>query len=81
MISILSTLEEGMEFNPDELGRIERMEQERRQLARNDRAVFDAATEALKREKQKLSEETSPFAELKQKQEAARRAREEKNKK
>ena len=71
----------GMEFNPDELGRIERMEQDRRQLARNDRAVFDAATEALKQEKQKSLDDPSSFAELRKKQEAAKRAREEKNKK
>lgn len=49
----------------DLLGRIE---MERRQLARNDRAVFEACIEGLKGEKQRLAQtQNDPFADLKAK--------------
>ena len=67
----------GQEFNADELGRIEKIELERRNLARNDREVFLAAVGALKNEARALSEEDK-FADLRRKQEALREAKERK---
>ena len=67
----------GLEFNADELGRIEKIELERRNLARNDREVFLAAIGALKNESGALSE-GDKFADLRRKQEALREAKERK---
>ena len=67
----------GLEFNADELGRIEKIELERRNLARNDREVFLAAIGALKNEAKTLSEDDK-FADLKRKQEALKEAKERK---
>ncbi len=67
----------GQEFNADELGRIEKIELERRNLARNDREVFLAAIGALKNEARTLSEDDK-FADLRRKQEALREAKERK---
>ena len=66
-------------FNADELGRIERMEIERRSLNRNDRDVFLAAIAAIKEEKARAST-TDDFAEeLRRKQEAYREKQKNKN--
>ena len=67
----------GLEFNSDELGRIEKIELERRNLARNDREVFLAAIGALRAESRVLSEDDK-FADLRRKQEALREAKERK---
>ena len=68
----------GQYFNADELGRIEKIELERRSLARNDRAVFLAAAEAIRKEKEEIPSD-DPFADLKKKQEQNKRAKENKN--
>ena len=69
----------GESFNMDELGRIEKIELERRGLARNDREVFTAAVAALKKESSKKAETNDPFADLKAMQEMHRQAKEKKN--
>lgn len=69
----------GADFDADELGRIERIEIERRGLARNDRAVFTASIEALKKESALVTQSDDPFADLKRKQAEARLAKENKN--
>jgi hypothetical protein len=51
---------------------LQRIEIDRRQLARNDRAVFDACIAGLKAEKKKLEQSSDPFADLKAKREAAK---------
>ena len=51
---------------------LQRIEMERRQLARNDRAVFDACIKGLKAEKKKLASSNDPFADLLAKREAAK---------
>ena len=67
----------GQSFNADELGRIEKIELERRNLARNDREVFLAAIEALQKEARALNEEDK-FAALRRKQAEIREAKEKK---
>ncbi len=67
----------GQSFNADELGRIEKIELERRNLVRNDRAVFLAAIEALQNEARALNEEDK-FAALRRKQAEIREAKEKK---
>ena len=67
----------GQSFNADELGRIEKIELERRNLARNDREVFLAAVGALRNEAQTLREDDL-FADLKRKQAALKEAKEQK---
>ncbi len=67
----------GQEFNADELGRIEKIELERRNLVRNDREVFLAAVSALRNEARSLSEDDK-FADLRRKQEAIKEAKERK---
>lgn len=69
----------GESFNIDELGRIERIEIERRNLARNDREVFVAGIEALKNEKRQAPTEDDPFADLKRLQAENRKKKEQKN--
>ena len=69
----------GAEFNIDELGRIERIELDRRSLARNDRRVFDASIEALKAESAPVKNGNDPFADLRLKQEMNKKAKEKKN--
>ncbi len=59
----------GMYFNVDELGRIEKIEIERRMLARNDREVLLSCIEGLKGEKATVSDVSDPFSDLKRKQE------------
>ena len=70
----------GEDFNIDELGRIERMELDRRNLARNDRDVFLAGIEALKNEKRQAPTEDDPFADLRRLQEENKKKKEQKNK-
>ena len=57
----------GQYFTVDEMGRIERLEMERRMLARNDREVFVSCVNGLKKEV-KSAEESDPFSDLKRKQ-------------
>ncbi len=69
----------GERFTPDELGRIEKMEIERRRLNRNDRDVFLAVIEVIKEERLQNGQ-TGDFAEeLRRKQEAFKKKRENKN--
>ena len=64
----------GQFFNIDEIGRIEKMEVDRRALARNDRDVLLSCVEGLKNEKRKSeSNSDDPFFELKRKQEELRK--------
>jgi len=59
----------GQYFSVDEMGRIEKIELDRRMLARNDREVFESCIEGLKKESIKKDESEDPFLELKRKQE------------
>ena len=52
----------GQFFSIEEIGRIERIELDRRQLANNDRAVFLSCLDALKREREKESEKGGNLA-------------------
>ncbi len=67
----------GQEFSVEERGRIERIKQNRRALERNDREVFLAAAEALRKEWERVSDDG--FADLKRKQAEAKKAKENKN--
>ncbi len=67
----------GQSFSADELGRIEKIERERRALARNDREVFLAAVSALRAEASMLSEDDK-FADLRRRQAALKQAKEQK---
>ncbi len=49
----------GAQFNPDEMGRLVRIEQGRRPLSNNTREVLQAAADVLMREQQKQSERES----------------------
>ena len=69
----------GQYFNLDELSRIEKIEQERRSLVRNDREVFLAAIRDIQEEKQKNTGLDDPFADLKRKRQAAQSKKENKN--
>lgn len=69
----------GEDFNIDELGRIEKIELERRALARNDKEVFRAAIDALKAESGKQQTGDDPFADLKRMQALHKQAKEKKN--
>ena len=68
----------GQYFSADELGRIEKIELERRSLARNDRAVFLAAIEALRKEKAPVTG-GDLFADLKKMQAQYKKTKEMKN--
>ena len=59
----------GQFFTIEEMGRIEKIELDRRMLARNDRSVFESCIEGLKKESLKKEESTDPFSDLKRKQE------------
>ena len=64
----------GQFFSIDEIGRIEKMEIDRRALARNDREVLISCIDGLKNEKLKNeSNSNDPFFELKRKQEELRK--------
>ena len=59
----------GQYFTVEEIGRIEKIELDRRMLARNDRSVFESCIEGLKNEAKKAETASDPFSELKRKQE------------
>ena len=71
----------GKLFNTDEMGRIEKIELDRRRLARNDREVFLACIESIKAEKKKIAGEESAdrFDDLKKMQEALKNKKKDKN--
>ena len=49
----------GEEFSPDEMSRLQRLEQNRRRLTENGRDVFDSAVAVLKEEKEKKDRKDS----------------------
>ena len=59
----------GMYFNVEEMGRIEKLEIDRRMLVRNDRSVFESYVAGLREESKKNEASSDPFADLKRKQE------------
>ena len=63
----------GQYFTLEELGRIERIELDRRMLARNDRSVFLSCIEGLKNESKRKDVSDDPFFDLKSKQEELKR--------
>ena len=70
----------GQMFDIDELGRIEKIEIDRRTLARNDRDVFMSCIDSIKQEKNKLSEQSNdPFEDLRKMQEAIKNKKKDKN--
>ena len=69
----------GADFNIDELGRIEKIELERRALAKNDKEVFAAAVNALKKERAEEKNDEDPFADLRRMQALHKKAKEKKN--
>jgi DNA primase len=70
----------GQMFDIDELGRIEKIEIDRRRLARNDRDVFMSCIDSIKQEKNKLSEQSAdPFGDLRKMQEAIKNKKKDKN--
>ena len=69
----------GQYFNTDELGRIEKMELGRRNLANNGLDVFSRCIEDLKREKKPESDKEDPFADLLLLREMAQKNKDEKN--
>ncbi|MBQ2384675.1 MAG: DNA primase [Clostridia bacterium] len=70
----------GQMFDIDELGRIEKIEIDRRRLARNDRDVFISCIDSIKQEKNKLSEQSNdPFEDLRKMQEAIKNKKKDKN--
>ena len=63
----------GQSFTPDEMGRIEKIEISRRNLARNDTEVFSSLISGLKNEKRSNNDDNDPFADLKRMREAAQK--------
>ena len=64
----------GQYFTVEEMGRIEKIEMDRRMLARNDRSVFVSCIEGLKNESARKSDDSvDPFYDLKSKQEELKR--------
>ena len=63
----------GQRFTPDEMGRIEKIEISRRNLARNDTEVFSSLISGLKNEKRSNNDDNDPFADLKRMREAAQK--------
>ena len=59
----------GQYFTVEEIGRIERIELDRRMLARNDKSVFISCIEGLKNESRRADAHDDPFFELRAKQE------------
>jgi hypothetical protein len=59
----------GQYFTVEEMGRIEKIEVDRRMLARNDRSVFESCILGLKSESQNDDSSDDPFADLKRRQE------------
>ena len=68
----------GQYFTVDEMGRIERLEMERRMLARNDREVFVSCVNGLKKEV-KSAKESDPFSDLKRKQDELKKRKNKNN--
>ena len=64
----------GQFFDPNEMGRIEKIEQARRTLERNDRAVFLSSIEQIKKEKAAASAPVG-FDDLRAKQEQLRQSK------
>lgn len=62
-------------FTADEMGRIEKIELARRNLTRNDDPVFDAAVQALHQERKNATKTDDPFADLRQKREQTKEAK------
>lgn len=69
----------GEDFNADELGRIEKIELERRDLSRNDRSVFLAAAQTIREEHAAKAEPLDLADELKRRQEIYKKKKEAKN--
>jgi DNA primase len=65
----------GQSFNVEEMGRIEKIEIERRRLAKNDKEVFLSCIESIKQEKQAISL-SDGFDDLKMRQEMLKKAKE-----
>ena len=63
----------GQSFTPDEMGRIEKIEISRRNLARNDTEVFSSLISGLKNEKRSNNDDNDPFADLKRMREAVQK--------
>lgn len=68
----------GQYFTVDEMGRIERLEMERRMLARNDREVFVSCVNGLKKEVTSVKE-SDPFSDLKRKQDELKKRKNKNN--
>ena len=68
----------GQYFTVDEMGRIERLEMERRMLARNDREVFVSCVNGLKKEVTS-AKESDPFSDLKRKQDELKKRKNKNN--
>ena len=69
----------GQSFTPDEMGRIEKIELSRRNLARNDLDIFADCIRGLKNEKSAKQDTGDPFAELARLREAAKKNKDNKN--
>ena len=69
----------GEDFTPDEMGRIQKMEQKRRALTSNGSDVFESCIRTLKSAKAKESEASDWMAELTKKQELLKQKKENKN--
>lgn len=59
----------GQYFSVEEMGRIEKIEMDRRMLSKNDKSVFISCIQGLKAEREALTEQNDPFWDLKKKQE------------
>lgn len=59
----------GQYFSVEEMGRIEKIEMDRRMLSKNDKSVFISCIQGLKAEHEALTEQNDPFWDLKKKQE------------
>ena len=68
----------GQLFTVEEMGRLEKMEIERRRLARNDREVLDSCIKSIKEEKT-ATVNTDSFDDLHRKREELKKAKERKN--
>ncbi|MBE6549205.1 MAG: DNA primase [Ruminococcaceae bacterium] len=69
----------GQSFTPDEMGRIEKIELSRRNLAKNDTEVFSNFISGLKKEKSSNDDDNDPFAELMRLRAAVQKNKENKN--
>ena len=69
----------GEYFTPDEMGRIQRMEQKRRALTSNGADVFESCIRTLKTAKAKENEASDWISQLTKKQELLKQKKENKN--